>query len=116
MSFSDVFHEAGLFALMTIVLGFAPLVPAVMYARRPTERTLALMRPISLAAIFGALSGVSSGFIAALRGVGIASEANPRTYSIMALGLSEALVPVFVCFGCLTIAWLLVALGMRRSA
>ena len=27
-----------------------------------------------------------------------------------------ALVPVFVCFGCLTIAWLLVALGMRRSA
>jgi hypothetical protein len=30
-------------------------------------------------------------------------------------GLSEALIPVFVGFACLTVAWLLVAVGMSRS-
>ena len=36
--------------------------------------------------------------------------------NVRARSIAEALVPVFVCFGCLTIAWLLVALGMRRPA
>jgi hypothetical protein len=31
------------------------------------------------------------------------------------MGASEALVPVFVGFACLTFSWLLVAIGMSRS-
>jgi hypothetical protein len=33
---------------------------------------------------------------------------------MIALGASETVVPLFVAFGCLTVAWLVVALGMRR--
>jgi hypothetical protein len=33
----------------------------------------------------------------------------------MAVGAAEALVTLFVSFGCLTVAWLCVALGMRRN-
>ena len=113
----ELLRGAGIFALLTIFIAFAPLLMAIVYVMRPTERNLALMRPVSLAGIFGALCGVFAGFIAILRGYGaMTEEVTPRTYHVMAVGFSEALVPVFVCFGCLTIAWLLVALGMRRSA
>jgi hypothetical protein len=74
------------------------------------------MRPVSLAGIFGALCGVVAGFISVLRSFGVTENVTDRTYHVMAIGFSEALVPVFVAFGCLTIAWLLVALGMRRAA
>jgi hypothetical protein len=73
------------------------------------------MRPVSLAGLFGALCGVVMGVIAILRGYGITGDDGPTVYHAMAIGFAEALVPVFVAFGCLAIAWLLVALGMRRS-
>ena len=112
----EVLRGASIFALLTILIAFAPLLMATAYVIRPTEQKLALMRPISLAGIFAALCGVVIGLINILRGFGAAAEVEPRAYHNMALGLSEALVPVFVGFGCLTIAWLLVALGMRRQS
>ena len=38
-------HGAGFFAKLTLLIAFTPLVVAVMYVTRPTERRLALMRP-----------------------------------------------------------------------
>jgi hypothetical protein len=112
----ELLHGAGIFALLTIFIGFAPLLMAVVYFARPTDRNLALMRPLSLTGIFGALCGVVGGFIVGLRGIGVDGPLTPDAYPRIAIGFAEALVPVFVCFGNLTIAWLLVALGMRRSA
>jgi hypothetical protein len=112
----ELFQGAGIFALLTIFIGFAPLLMAIVYVMRPTDRNLALMRPASLAGLFGALCGGVGGVIVMLRSFGVTEDVTPRTYHSMAIGFAEALVPVFVCFGCLTIAWLLVALGMRRSA
>jgi len=108
----EIFRGASIFALLTILIGATPLLMGVGYFIRPTDRNLALMRPVSLAGLFGALCGVVAGFIAILRGIGIGGRLTPA----VAIGAAEALVPVFVCFGCLTIAWLLVALGMRRAA
>ena len=112
----ELLRGASIFALLTVFIGFAPLLMAIMYVVRPTERNLALMRPVSLAGLFGALCGVAMGFIAILRGIGVAGAPLSDVYPQIAIGFAEALVPVFVCFGCLTIAWLLVALGMRRAA
>jgi hypothetical protein len=112
----EVLHGASIFALLTIVIAFAPLLMAVVYVARPTERNLALMRPVSLAGIFGALCGVVAGFIAILRGIGVNAAPIADVYPKIAVGFAEALIPVFVCFGCLTVAWLLVALGMRRQS
>jgi hypothetical protein len=112
----ELLRGASIFALLTIFIGFAPLLMGTAYVVQPTERKLALMRPLSLAGIFGALCGVVGGVITILRDFGVTSEVGPRTYHNMAIGFAEALIPVFVAFGCLTIAWLLVAFGMRRSA
>jgi hypothetical protein len=111
----EVLHHAGIFALLTLAIDFVPLVMASVYVVRPTERRLALMRPLSLAGLFAALSGGVLGFLSVLRGIGATPEFSAGSYRLIALGASESLVPMFVGFACLTAAWLLVAVGMSRD-
>lgn len=108
-------RNASLFALLSLALAFVPLVMAVIYALRPSERHLALMRPLSLAGLFAAAAGTVLGFINCLMPLwrrGFTTDA----FTIVAVGAAEALVPVFVGFAALTAAWLLVAVGMSRAA
>jgi len=116
MSLMHAIPQMGGFALLTLIIGLVPLAMAIAYAVNPSERRLALMRPLSLAAIFGALAGVFSGFIAVLRGIAATGTLTVGSWQRIAYGASEALVSVFFGFACLTVAWLLVALGMRRTA
>jgi len=109
----NVIRNASLFGLLTLALAFVPLVMAVVYAWRPTERHLALMRPLSLAGLFAAAAGTVLGLINALVPFwrqGFTTAA----YTIVAVGAAESLVHLFVGFAALTAAWLLVALGMSR--
>jgi Zn-dependent protease with chaperone function len=108
--------QMGAFAVLTLIIGLVPLAMALAYVANPSERRLALMRPLSLAGIFGALTGVFSGFITVLRGIGTTSTLTTGSWQRIAIGAGEALVPVFFGFACLTVAWILVALGMRRTA
>jgi hypothetical protein len=110
----QMFREASLMAILTILLTFTPLVMAVAYVIRPTERRLALMRPLSLAGLFSGLTSFALGFINTLRYVGVRRE-TPIDYSVAAIGAAESMVALFVGFGCLTVAWLLVAAGMARQ-
>jgi hypothetical protein len=116
MSMMKNISQMGGFALLTLIIALVPLGLAIAYAASPSERRLALMRPVSLAAIFAALAGVFSGFIAILRGISATETLTAGAWRHIALGGAEALVSVFFGFACLTVAWLLVALGMRRSA
>jgi hypothetical protein len=107
--------QISLFALFTLLIGLIPLAVGLVYAVRPGERWLALMRPVSLAAIFAGLSSLLSGTAMVLREIGQISDFNARTMSPIALGLMEAITPMFLIFACLTVAWVLVAVGMRRT-
>jgi hypothetical protein len=107
-------RHASLFALLSLTLGFVPLVMAAVFVIRPTERHLALMRPLSLAGLFAAIAGGVLGFIKVLHLVWT-RELTPETYRVMAVGAAESLVPMFVGFASLTVAWLLVAVGMGRQ-
>jgi hypothetical protein len=107
-------RQASLFALLTLMLSFVPLVMAVVYVIRPTERHLALMRPLSLAGLFAALAGGVLGFINVLRFAWM-REVTADTFRVMTVGAAESLVTLFVGFASLTVAWLLVAVGMGRQ-
>lgn len=109
----SMLRQASLFALLSLTLGFVPLVMAVVYLIRPTERHLALMRPLSLAGLFAAIAGAVLGFINVLSIVWT-RELTAETYRVMAVGAAESLVPVLIGFASLTVAWLLVAVGMGR--
>jgi hypothetical protein len=111
----DMLRNASLVARLLLALAFVPLVMAVVYAVRPTERHLALMRPLSLAGLFAALSGTVLGLINALMPLWRQGFV-PDAYKIIAVGVAESLVSAFVGFACLTAAWLLVAVGLGRSS
>ena len=109
-----ILRQAGVLALLSLIIAILPLAAGVAYAVRPTEARLALMRPISLAGIFAGLTGFLAGVMSILRFMWTAEA--PVTSRLIAVGLAESLVPLVVAFGCLTVAWLCAALGVRRQA
>jgi hypothetical protein len=111
----DILRHAGILALLTLAIDLVPLIMAVVFVLRPTERNLALMRPFSLAGLFAALSGGMVGFLHVLRGIAMTDEFTQASYNRFAAGASESMVPMFVGFACLSVAWLLVAVGMSRA-
>ena len=112
--FIEMLRQAGVVALLSLMVPVVPLVLGVIYAVRPTESRLALMRPLSLAALFAALTGASAGVMNGLRYA--AMKQVPLTAPPVLYGFAESIVALFIGFGCLTIAWLCVAIGLRRHA
>ena len=103
-----------LMGFVILVSGVGALGTAIAYAIRPTDRKLTLMRPLSLASIFAAICSWSVGTATALKhaaDTGLGADAA----RVMVAGLSEAMIPPFVAFAFLSVAWLLVALGLRRE-
>jgi hypothetical protein len=107
-----VLANAGPLALASMFVCVLPLTMGIVYAIWPTEQRLALMRPLSLATVFASIAGVASGFINELVFV---SRSETITFSPqVAIGTAESLVPLFSGFGCLTVAWLCVTIGLWR--
>ena len=111
----EMLRAAGLFARLTLAVGLVPLVMAVVYVVRPTERNLALMRPLSLAGIFAAAANICLGLVNALVYAGRVGPSDASPLGVVSQGVAEALVMPFVAFACLTIGWLAVAIGMRKQ-
>ena len=111
----ETVRNVSLAGLLTLVLTFVPFVMAVAYVVRPTERRLALMRPLSLAGLFAALSGTVLGFINVFVGLG-SKGFSVENYTVTAIGSAESLVPLLLGFANLTVAWLLIAAGMGRQS
>jgi hypothetical protein len=105
---------AGAATLFGMFVCAIPMIFGAWFAMRPTEKLLLLMRPLTLMGIF---SGVCN-FILALantaRAVGMVKGLDLGGIHRLGAGLSEGLAPVVVSFGCLTVAWACVAIGMRR--
>jgi multisubunit Na+/H+ antiporter MnhB subunit len=111
----DILTRAGGIAILGMVVSLAPLFTGVLYAWRPSERRLALMRPLSLAAIFAGLCTLLSGLAHVFQGLSDTQAWTDAKLHVMAAGLAETVTPLFVAFGFLTVAWLCVAAGIRRS-
>jgi hypothetical protein len=108
----EVLANAGIMALASMFVGVLPLTMGISYAIWPNEQRLTLMRTLSLATVFAAVAGVALGFINELRFI---SRSETVTFSPqVAMGLAETLIPLFFGFGCLTVAWLCVTLGLWR--
>jgi hypothetical protein len=103
----------GIAAIMGSLVSASPLVLAAFYAFRPSERLLALMRPLTLASVFAAVANTMLGIVNSL--VYVSRQSEPVPVNILAAGLAESLVVAFLSFGCLSAAWLAVAVGMRKQ-
>ena len=101
---------AGLFGLLITAV---PMLVGRGYAVRPTERWLALMRPLTLAGIFASTANVFLGVTNSLVWASRNTLASPLDQRLMA-GFAELAVVGFASFVFLTVGWLAVAVGMRR--
>lgn len=104
-----------LVALVTIIM-------AVRFAFRPSERGLAMLRPMCAATIFAALASFLLGIANALMGMSAALERTTdpaviaRLWRTFMSGLAESPGPLILAFAGVSVAWLLVAVGLRRQA
>jgi hypothetical protein len=114
----EMWHQMGVFAKVSLLISLLPLVMATAYVVHPNERRLALMRPFSLAGLFAGLATVTVGFVHVLQGIAVSYDPTLErrmNYGAIAAGASESFVPVTIGLACLSVAWLLVAVGMSRS-
>ena len=111
----ESFTEAGIVGKLVMIQAFATMAMGLLCAFRPSERLLALMRPLSLAAIFGGLCSFAAAIAIVLRGIAASPSLAPSSWSSIALGTSEAFIALVVTFLCLTVAWLFVGVGLWRG-
>ena len=114
MGLSALGH-APLFGKLGLVICALPLIMGIWNVIRPSDHRLALMRPLSLAAIFASVTNLLLGLVNGLHAS--AMVAQPGTSNLPPAGvvMAEALIPSFVGFSFLTVAWLLVAIAMRKA-
>ena len=105
--------HASIAARVALLVGITPMLLGIAFAIRPNERWLALMRPLSLAGIFASVSNLFLGLANALQSLAFNNSAGSNI-QLAAVGLSEAAIFPFVGFACLAVAWLGVAIGMRK--
>jgi hypothetical protein len=103
-----------LMGFVILVSGVGALGTAIAYALRPTERKLALMRPLSLASIFAVITSMSAGVATALKHAAD-NHLSPDSLTVFVAGLSESFIPPFAGFSFLAVAWVLVAVGLRKQ-
>jgi uncharacterized membrane protein YhaH (DUF805 family) len=112
---TSMWTETSILGLLGIVVALATTAYAAVYAWRPEESRLVLMRPLSLATIFAALCSFNVGIANVLNGISATETWSGYTWQMVAKGTSETFVTLFAAFGCLALTWLCVALGMRRA-
>jgi hypothetical protein len=110
-----ILTHTSVLALLGLFVSVGTVALSLAYAWKPRESLLVLMRPLSLAAIFGGLTACVVGLVAVLTGMSASHLESAGTWRGVAAGIAESLTSLCVAFGCLTIAWLLVTLGMRRG-
>ena len=109
----DVFLQISVFAKLTMAVAVVAFGLAASHVLHPTEQKLALMRPVSLASIFGTISGLLGGWIALLAAIPASPDGHLPAANVYH-GIAESLIVGFVSFGLLAAAWLLVAVAVLR--
>ena len=110
----EVIVNWGIAAILGALVSASPMVLGAWFAFRPSERLLALMRPLTLAAVFAAISNTMLGLVNMLHYV--SSRPEPVSVHLLTAPLAETMAVPFLSFGCLAAAWLGVAVGMHRQS
>ena len=108
--------------LFVAIVGLAALAQAIRFAIRPTEHGLAVLRPLSAATTFAALTafllGIANALVETIGKLEAATDAaaTAKAWRVFLAGLAEGTVPLILAFALLAVAWLLAAVGLRRQA
>lgn len=112
----DFFRAGGFGMWLVLALGIAALITAGLFARSPDERRMSMIRALTWATIFSAITAVASNLSMVFYTVPSKPEwaQSPDMPLIVMTGLAESLAPMILAGGFLTMVWLVAAVGMRR--
>ena len=99
-----------------LLLGLVTVGVSVSFLLKPTEVKLGFIRPLSVATTYASIAGFVTGMATTLTKISWDLQDGKGasfTAKFMA-GISEALIAAIVGFFLLTIAWVAIALGMRK--
>jgi hypothetical protein len=98
-------------AMLGLVISLSPTLAGIWFAIRPTERQLSYMRPLTLAGIFAAFC---TGALGVMNGARALSRQPGFDIQMLLGGISDVFAALAVSCVFLTVAWICVAIGLRR--
>lgn len=90
------------------------LFTAVKFARNATPHGLSLVRALTMATVFASLAGVITNLASVGRNVASNPDFMKEPLASILWGFNEAMSPAVLGFPLVTLAWILVAFGVRR--
>ena len=109
------FFQAGGFGMWIVLgLGIAALGTAAMFARKPDERRMSMIRSLTWATIFSTTTAFASNLSMVFYTVPGKFADAPDPYLVAMQGMAESLAPVIMGSAFLTLTWLVASVGMRR--
>ena len=113
----DFLRAGGVAMWLILLVGIVMLITSISFAWRRAEHKLVMIRPLSVAMVFATLSGICSNLGATVTHIAGRPElATGAAFSSALLeGIGESLAPAILGFAVLTVCWLIVAVGMRRT-
>jgi uncharacterized membrane protein len=107
-------YNASLFALLSILVNATPMVAGFAFALRPAATRLALVRALTLVGVFVTVANILSGSVNVLIYLARQSPAAPEPADQVYRSIAEILVIPFIGFVFLALAWVGVAIGLRK--
>ena len=108
----DFIRAGGVSMIFLLGFGIAILIPAIKFARNADPQRLSLIRALTLVIAFATIVGVTSGFAATCHYV--VENAPKEPLPVLLQGFAESVTNVIIGGGFLVVAWILVAVGVRR--
>jgi hypothetical protein len=110
------FIRAGGYPIWIVIALSIPLLYlAVRFAISIDARRLAMLRALTWAQLFAVTSGVTSNVLAVMWNIGRNEEHLKDPLPPLFIGLGEAVTPAVLGLSILTVTWILITFGLRRS-
>jgi heme exporter protein D len=109
------FILAGGYAMFVLLaIGIPLVVIAAKFARNASVQRLSLIRALTIALVFAAISGVTSDLMSAAKHIADNPEWLKEPLPVVLEGFGESMTPAILAGSLASIAWILVAFGVRR--
>ena len=106
--------NASLFSLLGIIITAAPMVAGFAFAWRPAASRLALVRALTLVGVFVTCANILLGAVNNLLYLAQQTPTLPEPRGEFYMSIAEVLVIPFIGFVFLALAWIGVAIGLRK--
>ncbi len=110
----EFFLAGGYMMFVVLAAGIPLLVTAAKFARDASPHGLSLVRTLNKVVVVAAVTGVLTDLATTAHAVATNPEFTKHALEFLLLGFAESMAPAILGGSLVTIAWILVAFGVRR--